>query len=59
MLGISVYLDKDTKENIISYIDLAAKYGYKRLFTCLLSVDESKEKITQKYKNRTSNISRV
>ncbi|MGL5296450.1 MAG: MupG family TIM beta-alpha barrel fold protein, partial [Culicoidibacterales bacterium] len=37
-LGISIYPEHSTPEAIKEYIDLAAKYGYERIFTCLLSV---------------------
>ena len=37
MLGIAVYPEKADQQAIIDYINLAAKYGFKRLFTCLLS----------------------
>lgn len=45
MLGISIYPEKSNKEDIIKYLKLAAKYNFKRVFTCLLSVEETKEKI--------------
>lgn len=38
-LGISVYPDHDTEENIRKYIDLAADHGFARIFSCLLSLD--------------------
>lgn len=37
-LGISIYLEHSTKEKDIEYIRLAGKYGFKRVFTCLLSI---------------------
>lgn len=37
-LGISIYPEHSTKERDIEYIRLAGKYGFKRIFTCLLSV---------------------
>ena len=36
-LGISVYPEHDSMENIRKYIDLAADHGFKRIFSCLLS----------------------
>ncbi|WP_066871708.1 DUF871 domain-containing protein [Clostridium mediterraneense] len=36
-LGISVYPNHTSIEENIKYIELAAKYGFKRIFTCLLS----------------------
>lgn len=37
-LGISVYIENAPVEQNINYIELAAKYGIKRIFTCLISV---------------------
>ena len=37
-LGISIYPEHSTKERDIEYIRLAGKYGFKRVFTCLLSI---------------------
>ena len=44
-LGISVYPNHSELNEIKEYIILAAKYKFKRIFTCLLSVEEGKEKI--------------
>lgn len=45
-LGISVYPNHSSVKEIKAYMDLAAKYGFTRVFTCLLSVDkEDIEKI--------------
>lgn len=38
-LGVSIYPEHSTKEKDIEYLTLAAKYGFKRVFTCLLSVE--------------------
>ena len=37
-LGISVYPGHTNMDEIISYIHLAGKYGFERIFTCLISV---------------------
>ncbi|MBD5423072.1 MAG: DUF871 domain-containing protein [Mycoplasma sp.] len=50
MLGISIYPEYENEKDTIEYIKLASKYGFKRVFTCLLSVNESKDKITEKFK---------
>lgn len=47
MLGISIYPDKSSKEEIKDYLLLAKKYGFTKVFTCLISVEESKEEITE------------
>lgn len=44
-LGISVYPEHAAKEKCYEYMRLAGKYGFKRVFTCLLSVKENKEEI--------------
>lgn len=49
MLGISIYPEKQEKKDILNYIDLAAKYGFKRIFTCLLSINEDKDNIVKKF----------
>lgn len=49
-LGISIYVEKTTEEEIFKYIDKAAKCGFSRIFSCLLSVNETKEVITEKFK---------
>ena len=48
-LGISIYPEKSTKEEIIKYIDKAAEYGFLRIFSCLLSVEKDKEEIKQDF----------
>ena len=45
-LGISIYPEYSTEEQDIAYIRKAGKLGYKRIFTCLLSIGEkSREEI--------------
>ena len=39
-LGISVYPDKSPMEEVYAYMEKAAKLGYKRIFTCFLSIPE-------------------
>lgn len=48
-LGISIYPEKTTDAENMAYIDLAAKYGYSRIFTCFLSPELSKEELLAKY----------
>lgn len=48
-LGISIYEEKSTQEEIFNYIDLAKKYGFSRIFSCLLSVNGTKENIAKKF----------
>lgn len=49
-LGISIYQEKSTEREILDYIDRAAKQGFSRIFSCLLSVEESKKEIVRKFK---------
>lgn len=48
-LGISLYPEHSTKEKDWAYMELAAKYGFKRIFTCLLSVTETKEEVIKNF----------
>lgn len=49
-LGISIYPGHSEMEKDKEYIKLAAKCGFTRIFTCLLSVDGDKEKIIGEFK---------
>ena len=49
-LGISIYPEKDSAENIRSYLKNAADFGAKRIFSCLLSVDKPADEIKEEFK---------
>ena len=50
-LGISVYPSHRPMDEIIEYVELAAKYGFERIFTCLLSVEgKTTEEIVTEFK---------
>jgi hypothetical protein len=50
-LGISIYPNHTNINEITKYIHLAGKYGFKRIFTCLISVaDKSIEDIIGEFK---------
>ncbi|TGY42268.1 DUF871 domain-containing protein [Clostridium sartagoforme] len=49
-LGISIYPEKTTEELIFNYIDMGRKYGFSRIFSCLLSVNDTRENIRNKFK---------
>lgn len=49
-LGISVYPNANNIDEIISYIELAAKYGFTRIFTCFISAEGSTEEIVAQFK---------
>ncbi len=48
-MGISVYPEHSTEEKDYDYMKMAAKYGFTRIFTCLLSVNEPRETILKKF----------
>ena len=48
-LGISVYPEKSSKEEIYNYLTLASHYGFTRIFTCLLSVTQSADEMMQNF----------
>lgn len=51
-LGISVYPEKMNHEACLEYIRLAGRYGYKRIFTCLLSVaDTDREALIREFRD--------
>ncbi|MGL4451236.1 MAG: DUF871 domain-containing protein [Sarcina sp.] len=50
-LGISVYPNKDNIQEVVDYIHLAGKYGFKRIFTCLISASERPlEEVIEEFK---------
>lgn len=50
-LGISIYPEHSSLEKDQAYIRLAAKYGFKRIFSCLLSVEnKNKAEIIEEFK---------
>lgn len=50
MLGISVYPEHSNMQDILNYIEKAGKLGFKRIFTCLLSVDKDKNEVISEFK---------
>ena len=48
-LGISIYPEKTSKEELLEYIDRASYAGFSRIFSCLLSVVDDKEKIKKDF----------
>ena len=51
-LGISVYPNNSTIEEIKDYIRLSAKYGFKRIFTCLISASNKDiEEVLKEFKD--------
>ncbi|MFV0479792.1 MAG: DUF871 domain-containing protein [Anaerorhabdus sp.] len=48
-LGISLYPEKSSKEEIFEYITKAKKAGFSRIFSCLLSANEEKDIIKRRF----------
>lgn len=52
-LGLSIYPEHSELEADIAYLRMAGKYGFKRVFTCLLSAgEEPKEELIEKFRAR-------
>jgi len=49
-LGVSIYPAKSTFEKDSAYLDLAKKYGFKRVFTSLLEIEGNKEEVLAGFK---------
>lgn len=48
-LGISLYPEHSTPAKDKAYIETAARHGFTRIFTCLLSVTKSREEVQQEF----------
>ena len=53
-LGVSLYPEQETMEEIESYLQLASKYGFTKIFTSIFSVPGTKEEIIAYFKNFTA-----
>ena len=51
-LGFSVYPQHSETSEITAYIELAHKYGFTRIFTCLISLDSESERQKMKDVNK-------
>jgi len=49
-LGISIYPEKSSQEEVMRYLDAAAEAGFTRVFSCLLSVEKEKEVVKEEFK---------
>lgn len=49
-LGVSVYPERSTYEKDMAYLDLAAKYGFKRVFTSLLEIKGNKDEVLSEFR---------
>lgn len=50
-LGVSIYPEHSTPEKDKAYLTLASKYGFTRVFTCLLSVKKPAEEIKKDFQD--------
>lgn len=50
-LGISLYPENASVDEFKKYIDLAVKYGFTRVFTCLISLDRGADSSFDKFKD--------
>lgn len=50
--GISIYPEHTSPERDRAYMEMAAKYGCRRVFTCLLSVEKSREEIGKEFREQ-------
>ncbi|MGN8981293.1 DUF871 domain-containing protein [Enterococcus villorum] len=48
-LGVSIYPERSTFKKDKAYLDLAQKYGFKRVFTSLLQIEDDKEKVLSEF----------
>ncbi len=53
-LGVSVYPEQETLEDIESYLSMASKYGVAKVFTSMFSVEGTKEEIINYFKSFTA-----
>lgn len=49
-LGISIYPEKSTFEKDSQYLDLAANYGFSRVFTSLLQINDNQEQVMENFR---------
>ena len=53
-LGVSLYPEQETIEEIDNYLKLASKYGFTKIFTSIFSVPGTKEEVINYFKNFTA-----
>ncbi|GMA71738.1 hypothetical protein GCM10025885_07870 [Tetragenococcus osmophilus] len=49
-MGISLYPERSTFAKDKAYLDLAYKYGFKRVFTSLLQIEKEKNQVLAEFK---------
>ena len=48
-LGISIYPEKSDCNELLDYLERAARAGFSRIFSCLLSVEDSRENVMRDF----------
>ena len=56
-LGVSVYPEQETLQQIDEYLKLASSHGFTKVFTSMFSIEGDKDEVTQYFKNRSQTIS--
>ncbi len=49
-LGISIYPGSSTLEENMDYLSKAAKHGFNRVFTCLISIEGDKDRLLEEFR---------
>lgn len=55
-LGVSLYPEQETMEEIENYLALASKYGFTKVFTSMFSVPGEKEEVAAYFKNLSAMV---
>lgn len=50
-LGISVYPEQETPEAIETYLSMASRYGFTKVFTSMFSVEGTRKEVVEYFKN--------
>lgn len=58
-LGVSIYPERAAAAAWMQYLDMAASYGFRRVFTCLISVEGDKDKIIKDFTAITSHAKKL
>ena len=51
ILGVSLYPEQESMEEIENYLTMASRYGFTKIFTSMFSVPGTKEEVFDYFKN--------
>lgn len=51
ILGVSLYPEQESMEEIENYLTMASRYGFTKIFTSMFSVSGTKEEVFDYFKN--------